>query len=473
MIPPALPALLDPLVRDFLGTGAAGCRGTPAHLVFPQVFTANLAALRAPLATRGVAHRICYAHKVNRSPAFVREAARAGIGVDVASPGELDSALAAGVPPERIEATGPKDESFLRVLAAAGVTVNVDDLWELERLAAIAPVPVPVLLRLSGFAGTAPSRFGIPAPHLNRALALFTERITLRGLAFHLDTAADRDRLGAVAECLTLLESLWARGFAPSVLDIGGGLRQVFTADPGGYDAYTRALRDSLAGRGPRMTWGSATFGYRVADGAVYGTPVFHKYAATRPAPAALDELLTAPIPGHDRAFAELLADNLLELWLEPGKALVDHAGITVAGVRYTKELADGTLLVNVDLSRDTVTPADQEVLVDPLLLPTGPPPRPEPVGAFLAGRLCLERDMVSTRLVRLPFRPRPGDLLIFPNTAGYHSDLSAATAALHPLPPRFAVTRGPGGWAVVPEAGHRPAEEGSCRPASPSTSPT
>lgn len=465
MTPPEVPALLDPLVRDFTGTALTAVvaqYGTPLHLVFPQVFARNAEALRTVLAERGVAHRLCYAHKVNRSPAFVREARHLGLDIDIASAGELDSALRAGFTPDRIEATGPKGERFLRRLLDAGVSVNIDNRWELDRLIADAGQPVPVLLRVSGFPGTAASRFGMPPEEVDRLwplLAAHRDRVRFRGLSFHLDTGEHRDRLRAATACLTLLERAWGCGLSPDVLDIGGGLRQVFTADPAAYDAYTRALRAALLDRRPRLAWSGATFGYRVGADAVHGTPVFHKYANTVPAAAALAALLDAELPGQHRALSALLTDNLLELWLEPGKALADHAGITVAAVEFTKDLADGTVLVNLDLSRDQVTPADQEALVDPLLVPAGAPPeQPGPLGVFLAGRLCLERDMISNRAVRLPFRPRPGDLLVFPNTAGYHSDLSAATAAMHPLPRRLAVTRDRSTFTTAPE-------EGPCAP--------
>ncbi|MFC8045811.1 decarboxylase [Nocardia sp. NPDC057353] len=469
MIPPPVPALLDPLVREFLESARPLAAGhpTPLHLVFPAVFAANAAALTAVLEQRDLSHRIWYAHKVNRSAAFAREAERAGLAIDVASPGELDSALRAGFAPARIEATGPKGERFLRRLLAEGVTVNADNVWEVEQLAAAAGGPVPILLRISGFPGTAASRFGIALaaiPAVLDRLAAFRDRIALRGFSFHLDTAEQRDRVRAIAACLPLFEAAWARGLSPTVLDIGGGLRQVFAADPGSYDAYTRALRESLLGHGRPLAWSGATFGYRVEAGAVTGTPVFHKYANTVAPATALGALLDAEVPGQGRSVAAILTDNLLELWLEPGKSLTDHAGITLARIEFTRDLPDGSVLANLDISRDQVTPADQESLVDPLLLAGDAAPRPpEPVAAFLAGRLCLERDMVSTRAVRLPFRPRPGDLLVFPNTAGYHSDLSAATAAGHPLPPTFAVRRGPGGFTVVPDADHRPAQEGSC----------
>lgn len=464
--PPAVPAALHPLVAAFLDDRAAVRAalhrfGSPVHLVFPQVFTANLAALRDVLDGAATRYRICYAHKVNRSAAFAGTAAAAGIAVDVASARELLSAQTAGFPADRIEVTGPKGAAMLRTALAAGVTINVDNLWELETLAALSDpgTTVPVLLRISGFPGSSPSRFGIDLGDAGAAFDLLTrhrDRLRLLGFAFHLDTAATAERVQAVAECLDLVERAYGHDLMPTVLDIGGGLRQVFTADAAGYDAYDHALRAGLLGHGRAVHWGSNTFGYHVADGAVHGGPVFHKYANTESAADILADLLGAPLPGHGgRALSRVLADNLLELWLEPGKALVDQAGITLAQVEFVKRAGNGATLVHLDLSRDTVTAADQEVLIDPIVL--AEPAVPDAVGVYFAGHLCLERDLITQRQVRLAGVPAPGDPVVFANTAAYHMDLSAARASMHPAPAKVAVLHRDGEFDLCPDADYRP----------------
>ncbi|UGT43602.1 decarboxylase [Nocardia yamanashiensis] len=467
--PPGLPAKIHPLVRAFLDAPGAvedALKGgsSPAHLVFPQVFAENLERLRTVLEAGVGRYRICYAHKVNQSRAFVRTAEAAGVGIDVASPEELASAGGAGFAPERIEVTGPKGEGFLRELVGTGVTISVDNVWELRRVGELAAefgVVTPVLVRLSGFPGTPVSRFGVPVRQLDEVLEVLVAdraRIGFRGFAFHLDSGEPAERVRAVEACLAATERAYEHGLAPSVLNIGGGFRQVFTADADAFDHYVIALREALLGRGEAMAWGGNTFGFHLDGGAVHGTPVFHKYANTVPADRMLAELLAAGLESQGgREFGQVAAENLLEVWLEPGKALVDHAGITVARVEFLKETADGSLLANLDLSRDTVTPADQEVMVDPLLIPARPRTETGATGVFLAGRLCLERDLITNHKVWLPARPEPGDLIVFPNTAAYHMDLSAATASMHRLPPKLAVTRERDGFRVCRDGDYQP----------------
>jgi diaminopimelate decarboxylase len=439
---------IHPLPAELLAspatvTATADRYGTPLHIVFPQVLAENAAGFRAVLDEARLAHRIFYAHKVNRSRSLVRAAGRAGIGVDIASAGELDQALACGFPPAGIEATGPKGEALLRRLVALeGLVVNVDNLWELGRIAELATRPVPVLLRLS--AGRRVSRFGLAPRHFADAYRMIsaTPSLDLLGLSFHLDTGDLDEKARCVEEALGLTGQALTHGLRPRVLNIGGGFRQAYLGDPDGFDAYVRELRLGLLGRGPALGWGDYAFGYHVEGTGLRGTPVFHRYAGTTRGPDLLRELLDTPLP-EGRTLARVIQESLLELWIEPGKALADHAGITVAAVQFTKETTDGRTLVVLDLARDSVTPADQEVMLDPILVSRTPHDGTQgPAEVFLAGRLCLERDMISNHLVRLPCLPRPGDLLIFVNTAAYQMDLSAAEALMHPRAPKVAAFR-------------------------------
>ena len=462
-----LPPKIHPLARSFLAerdlvAGLLARFGSPLHVVFPDIFMANVAAFRQVLADSGVSCRICYAHKANQARAFARAALDEGISIDVASPGELASALRAGFPPGRIEATGPKGRAFLAALSGAGVTVNVDNEWELSEIIRLAPSRsqhvdgerLRVLVRLSGF-GASPgrmarraSRFGVPASGFATLIGLLCDAqdtLDFRGLSFHLDSSEIGEKIQAIEECLMLLEQCWAAGLAPHVLDIGGGYRQAFTADPAAFEAYTQALKRGLAGHGQSLTWDGNMLGYRYENGEIRGVPVFHKYGNAAPGSSFLRELLDSPLPGQGgRPVAQVLRETMTELWVEPGKALADHAGLTLASVEFARPAQDGAFLVGLDISRDKICPADQEVMLDPVLIYRSAPDSPitGPTGVFFGGNLCLERDMVYSHLTFLDRVPGPGDIVAFVNTAGYQMDLSASGALMQRQPVK-AVVRG------------------------------
>lgn len=63
------------------------------------------------------------------------------------------------------------------------------------------------------------------------------------------------------------------------------------------------------------------------------------------------------------------------------------------------------------------------------------------PVRACVGGASCLEYDMLTWRKVALPRQPRRGDLLIYPNTAGYQMDKNESEFHQRPLPPKIVVS--------------------------------
>lgn len=139
----ALASHTTPEVRSLLGDPllhelSHGLRG-PYHVLFPERFDTNAAAFRETFAEAGVDGRVYYAKKANKAAVYAQRAAVAGLGVDVASQGELREALAAGVRGEDLVVTGPaKADDLLRVAVLQGALIAVDALDELDRLLSLA-----------------------------------------------------------------------------------------------------------------------------------------------------------------------------------------------------------------------------------------------------------------------------------------------------------------------------------------------
>lgn len=425
--------------------------GSPLNIILPQQLPANLSAFRSIFSRHRLGGQIFYAHKANRSSALVRELAATEAGIDVASPAELQHALGAGIRSERIVATGPKNREFLWLAARAGVTVSADSPAELAELAAIAPGRVRVTVRLSGFApsgvrvGSRRSRFGVPAAAFGECLDLIEKHADVlepAGVAFHLDTVGIAEKAVALEGCLTALDQCRERGLRPWSVDIGGGFGVSYVADREQWDGYTSALTDAVLGRREPMTWNGHGYGLRSENGVVRGS--LGLYPAYRPdaGPAYLDRLLTTDAPALRRPFAELLLDNMLDLHIEPGRALLDQCGLVLAKVLEVRNE-----VVRLDLNARDVALEEHGVLMDPVLISRAGPAEPGPAGFFLFGNLCLEADLITRRKVFLPSRPRPGDLLAFVNTAGYFMDFSATHALQQPMARKVAMYRAGGRW--------------------------
>jgi diaminopimelate decarboxylase len=109
--------------------------GTPLFVYSADMIRRRMADLRAAMPER---LRIHYAMKANPYGLILELMATLADGFDVASGGELEMALAAGVPAERISFAGPgKRDEELTAAIVAGVTLNLESENEARRALAI------------------------------------------------------------------------------------------------------------------------------------------------------------------------------------------------------------------------------------------------------------------------------------------------------------------------------------------------
>lgn len=109
--------------------------GTPFFAYDRQLITRRVEYLRSELPTDA---QLSYAVKANPMPAVVQHLAGLVDSLDVASAGELRTALDTGTVPERVSFAGPgKRVAELTQAVAAGVTVELESETEAERLAMV------------------------------------------------------------------------------------------------------------------------------------------------------------------------------------------------------------------------------------------------------------------------------------------------------------------------------------------------
>lgn len=205
-----------------------------------------------------------YAIKANTYLPLLRHVAKQVDGLDIASGGELEMALAAGAAPSTISFAGPgKRDSDLRAAIAAGVTVNCESEGEVERALAIDPrarlavrVNPPFEIKGSGMRmGGGAKPFGVDS---ERVPAL-VQRILEAGAdwrGFHifagsqsLDSAALIEAQRATVELAGELAA--AIGATPPLVNLGGGfgIPYFHGEQPLDIEAVSASTSSSLASR--------------------------------------------------------------------------------------------------------------------------------------------------------------------------------------------------------------------------------
>src|SRR3954466_16270063 len=241
--------------------------GTPAYVVAEDDLRARARSFREAFAAHSPDTHVSFASKAFPCTAILRILAEEGLGVDVASGGELALALRAGFDPSRVIVHGnAKSHEELRLAVEAGVgLVVLDSLDEVARLEeVVGDRRQSVLLRIAP--GVSPdthpaistggpnTKFGL---NLGDAAAAITrlsgdDRLDLRGLHFHigsqiLDLQPFRDALEAIAPLGDF-----------DVYDLGGGLGVAYTADerPPSIEDYAAAkvaMVEEVCGPGKRI----------------------------------------------------------------------------------------------------------------------------------------------------------------------------------------------------------------------------
>ncbi|MCX0275345.1 Y4yA family PLP-dependent enzyme [Nocardia zapadnayensis] len=405
--------------------------GGPFHVVHPPRFAVNLRAFQGVLTRHEVRGQVYYGKKANKAGCWLAVAADLDAGVDVASEPELVHALAHGVRGRDIGVTGAaKTDALLRLAARHGCLVAIDAMDELERAAEIARTAGRLRILLRRLPPGAPhSRFGSSDADLERALdrcVELREHLELTGFSFHLDGYAVAPRAALAHDTIEWCTRARVRGLPATAISIGGGFACRYLRDED-WAAFTRDRRDDWFHAGRQFE-------------------KFYPYAQHPTGAAMLDAVLTEQFRG--RTLAERLRTADIALLLEPGRALLIDAGFTVFPVLGFKQNADYGITTAHGLSMSVSEQwKGSEFLPDPVLIPRTADPEARPVASCVGGASCMEYDVLTWRKVVLTQRPRPGDLLLYPNTAGYQMDKNESEFHQLPLPPKIVVTGAEERW--------------------------
>ncbi|OKH97829.1 diaminopimelate decarboxylase [Streptomyces sp. CB02923] len=348
----------------------------------------------------------------------LRLLAQEGLGCEVASPGELALARAAGLPPDRTVLDSPaKTHAELREALALGIAVNADSFGELARLDALtaaAPTASPLGLRVNPQLGggsidamstaTGMSKFGVALRDPDareRVVQAFLDRPWLTRLHAHvgsqgmpLELMADSARV-----LYGLAEEINERAARAQVttLDIGGGLPVNFASDE--------------------------------------TAPTYRQYA----------RLLHRTVPG--------LFDGRYGLVTEFGRSLLAEHGMVLARVEYTKSAGGRRIAVThagAQVATRTVFAPDSWPVRVAAYDAQGRPGTGAAAAQDVAGPCCFAGDLVA-RNRTLPLL-EPGDHVALLDTGAYYFSTHFAYNSL-PRPGVHGYAPGPDGtlrWATV-----------------------
>jgi len=214
-------------------------------------------------------HLLCYAVKANSNLAVLNVLARLGSGFDIVSAGELERVLVAGGDPKKTVFSGVgKREDEIRAALQKGIRCfNVEVSGELDRINALAGqlgVVAPVSFRVNPdvdakthpyiSTGLKENKFGID---INHALSEYRRaadmpNIAVAGIDCHIGSQLTDTSpfLDALDKLLELVDRLALEGIHLRHLDLGGGLGICYRNEqPPSPSDYIHAVLARMAGR--------------------------------------------------------------------------------------------------------------------------------------------------------------------------------------------------------------------------------
>lgn len=330
-----------------------------------------------------------FASKANPLPPLLKVIREAGMGCEVASPGELGLAVASGFSPDQIVFDAPaKRSTDIRRALELGVKINVDNLAELdsvagfrEQLGSTSEIGVRVnpVIGAGTIASTstasATSKFGVPiseGPTKERLIEAFVKYPWLSML--HVHTGSQGMGMDLVSRGIEKVVD-----FADEV-DAAAGRQQIHTIDIGG------------------------------------GLTV--DFTQDAPAHGRFPDYVSAVVQRVPRLF-----DGSRKIITEFGRSIVAKHGFTASFVESTKQVEDRSIALTyagANVAARTVYQPETWPLRVRALDSSGAPKTGVAVPQDIAGPLCFAGDVVASQCM-LP-QLAAGDLVLLLDTGGYYA---------------------------------------------------
>ncbi|OCC24987.1 diaminopimelate decarboxylase [Croceicoccus estronivorus] len=374
--------------------------GTPVYVYSRATLTRHARVFRDALAILPRTH-LAFAVKSNPNVAVLSVLKAEGYGADVVSEGEMNRALAAGMPAADIVFSGVgKTRRELHAAVAAGIgqfnLESEEEGVELAQIAASLGKVAVCALRVNPnvdarthakiSTGKAENKFGVA---YDRAAGIYArlsalDGLDMRGLAVHIGsqiTDLEPSRQ-AFTKMGVLMRELRTQGFVVSHMDLGGGL----------------------------------------------GVP--YKIGEELPTPA-----------DYAAVVADVTRDWDATIMFEPGRVITGNAGVLVTEVVRVKQGVNAPFVVVDAAMNDLARPAMYDAWHDfAAVRPTG-----ETMLANIVGPICESSDTFA--MGRTIDAVKAGDLGIF-RTAGAYGATMANTYNSRPLVPEVMVDGDR--WAIV-----------------------
>lgn len=446
----------------------------PVHFYYEPAIRRNIRAFKEVFGNLYPKGSVRYAAKANTHGLIMDIIKKEEVGADVASYNETRCALESGVPPEKLDLNGNcKSRKSLEEAMKAGILIVADSIEDFEDISETAReinLKPNMLMRISGYnlgkvtasniftAGTW-TKFGTPLKEIPGFIKSLHNYPHINFLGFHThigsQVAEVEPYLAVLGKMVEMGHLLNAEGIPCKVINIGGGFPVNYVDETSWKQTLEKVkegYKASLQGDDSKIhIWDNSPGGFeRDNNGAVnFSEWAGEKLYSPYPKEKMLEAVLKGNITVNGSTMNSVEALKQLgepELIIEPGRSIVEDAGVTIARVGFVRKVAGSHNIVTLEMGVMSLC----DSLLEPSLrrceiLNDYGNKDSEPFETFVGGNLCFSGDMIFKIKVPLQRKPKKGDIVMIYDTGAYSSTFMASNANSFPRPERVMIYKNGG----------------------------
>ncbi|MBI4977100.1 MAG: hypothetical protein HZC28_06425 [Spirochaetes bacterium] len=442
----------------------------PLHVYHSSPIVAAITAYKTVFQELYPKGEIRFAAKSNPQIAVLKVMAQEGIGADVTSDNEAQSALDGGVLPKNIEVNGnAKSDALIRLAISKDMILICNDTEEFLIISQIARemnATPRVMLRICGFAmGTSKdvlfttsgwwTKFGCSISSVKPFFKLLAAHPHMRFIGFHTHVGSQvidlEPYLHVTGKLIELTIDAQKAGFPCTHINIGGGFPVNYLEEREWSDikekiryGHERALKGDTT---KYWVWGGDNGGFRIikdAENPVVwtGKENYTSYPREKMLRAILSGTIT--VKGRRVTTIEALKEiGEPTFVIEPGRSLVEKSGITLTRVVQVRRMNELYNLVTIDAGVTSFGGLFSNVPVNKWAVANDLGKKDVfPFETFIAGNQCYSTDLPARYKVALIRKPKRGDVLLTHDTGAYSAQFYASNTNLHARPARVLILR-------------------------------
>ncbi len=409
--------------------------GSSIEILYPYLFLENQAAFTEILNKYSLSYQMLFPRRASLCRRFGKLASGNGIGAVVESMEELLACLDEYDNSDQI-LVSPKNHSVGLVQLAVQkelclVVSRIEDIHFIQKISLNLNKTAKIGIRLGSFVSK-----GDPVGEQkgfcpNEAYHMITtkfgkswSKLNFFGFHFQMDEFCIGKKSEALRQTLVIVELLRRKGIKTNYIDLGDVFPVNYLAKQKDWGNFHKVLKNASNQNGQTKSGNdSETKSFwkaNIQNDEIKMYPYYNKF----PKEAFLEKVLLQPFSMHELLFQAIRSRDI-HLIVQPGRALLDQTGLSLACISIVKENLQGEVEIVLEMNQNQLNRLKTDYLLDPIYISKEDDYVSTQKVGYLIGQCGGQQELILKRKINFPKKPVVGDAICFVNTAGFNMHLN------------------------------------------------